>query len=308
MEAGGGICSIGIIARDAHDKRALGRLARDDRILDGDCPQVQAQIGLPLARIGSVAGEARLGEDRADVAAKAERRLRQRRFPLNPPELDHVVFFEKLLLLALEFESGRFDLAGDDLLPCPHVFEDPLRCLAFLAAIIDHHEPATRFQGGMERGQRFLGKLEVVVNVAEEDHIDRGRRQLAGIDFGEHGLDILDSGVFAGGLDMFEEVRGDVGRIDGPARRHLGGEQPREQPGAGPDVGHRHARLQPASGDDLLAEVEDLAALDLERGDELLRIGVLFVRRVDARIDALLLGSEGGGEEQRKEQKSEPEQ
>ena len=53
------------------DERALGRLARHDRFLDGDCPQVQAQIGLPLARIRSVAGEARLGQDRADVAAES---------------------------------------------------------------------------------------------------------------------------------------------------------------------------------------------------------------------------------------------
>ena len=97
---------------------------------------------------------------------------------------------------------------------------------------------------------------------------------------------------------MFEEVRGDVGRIDGPARRDFRGEQPREQPGAGPHVGHRHARLEPAGGDDLLAELEHLAALDLHRADVLLRVGVLFVLRVDARIDALLLGREGGGEQQ----------
>ena len=93
---------------------------------------------------------------------------------------------------------------------------------------------------------------------------------------------------------MFEEVLGDVGRIDGAARCDFGGEQPREQPGAGPYVGHRHARLEAAGGDDLLAEVECLAALDFELGDELLRIGVFFVRRVDARIDALFLGPDGG--------------
>ena len=33
---------------------------------------------------------------------------------------------------------------------------------------------------------------------------------------------------------MFEKVRGDVGRIDGAARGDFRGEQPREQPGAGP--------------------------------------------------------------------------
>ena len=186
--------------------------------------------------------------------------------------------------------------------PARTCLKTPFRGLAFLAAIIDQHQPAARLQGGMQRGQRFLGKLEVVIDVAEEDHVDRGRRQFARIDFGEHRLDILDSGVFAGRLDMFEEVRGDVGGIDGPARRDFRGEQPREQPGAGADVGHRHARLEPAGGDDLLAEVEHLAALDLERGDELLRVGVFFVRRVDARIDALLLGPDGGGEKQGKQQ------
>ena len=97
---------------------------------------------------------------------------------------------------------------------------------------------------------------------------------------------------------MLEEGFGDVGRIDGPARRDFRGEQPREQPRAGADVGHRHARLEPAGGDDLLAEVENLAALDFELGGELLCVGGLFVRRVDARVDALFLGPDRWDEKQ----------
>ncbi len=39
-----------------------------------------------------------------------------------------------------------------------------------------------------------------------------------------------------------------------------------------PNVGHRHAGREAASGHDLFAEVECLPALDFERADELLRI------------------------------------
>ena len=51
-------------------------------------------------------------------------------------------------------------------------------------------------------------------------------------------------------------LRGDVHGVDLALGADLLGEQAGEQAGAGPDVGHGHARLELAGGDDLLAQVK----------------------------------------------------
>ncbi len=216
---------VAIVAGDAFHERTLGRLAGHDRLLDRALPQVQAQIGLSLRGVRPVTGKARLGQDGADVAAVAQRWFRGVHRSLDSLEPDHVVVLEKLLL-TLEPESGGFDLAAENFLPGAHVLETPIRGLALLAAVIDHHQPAARLQGGVERGHRLLRKLEVVVRVAEENHVDRAWRQFARINFAEHRLDVLDPHLLAGRLNVLEKVGGDVGRIDrsrpAPPQRQTG--------------------------------------------------------------------------------------
>ena len=73
---GGGITSSGSVLDDAKKQLALAALARhDDRVFG---PQrrlldVEPQVGLSRLRVGPVAGEAVLREDRQDVAAEIDR-------------------------------------------------------------------------------------------------------------------------------------------------------------------------------------------------------------------------------------------
>ena len=64
---------VGVVAGDALDERAAGRVAGLDGLLEGVGLDVEAELALALALVGAVAGVALGGEDRLDVAAVIDR-------------------------------------------------------------------------------------------------------------------------------------------------------------------------------------------------------------------------------------------
>ena len=72
--------AVGIVGDDPRDELAGGRVFRNDRpraafqLGDGLLGDVEPQAGLPIAAVGTVAGEAVFGKDRPDVAVEREPR------------------------------------------------------------------------------------------------------------------------------------------------------------------------------------------------------------------------------------------
>src|SRR6185295_15046673 len=102
-------------------------------------------------------------------------------------------------------------------------------------------------------------------------------------------LDVLVAELPGAAHDVVEHDLVDVHGIDLPARADFLREEIGEEPRAGADVGRGHPGLQPDRLQDLLAPVEDLPSLALERTDEFLVVAPFEEALVDPRRDALVL-------------------
>ncbi|MCI0681077.1 MAG: hypothetical protein L0Y71_03150 [Gemmataceae bacterium] len=152
------------------------------------------------------------------------------------------------------------------------------------------HLPAgsKRLVDGLESSLR---KLEVVVGVADEHQIDGVLRQLGRELIALDRLDVLDLAVGARLLDVTKKGLRDIDGEHLALVPDLGGKLPREQSGAGADVGDRHAGLELAGGDDLLGVGGDLPAFSFELLEKVLDVRVLE-GLVDPGANALFLGAD----------------
>ena len=77
---------------------------------------------------------------------------------------------------SLEAETGFRDLIAKHLLSRTHVSHDELARLTYNPFEVDDDQRAFWLQRSMNRRQRALRILEMMIRVADEDEIDRVRR------------------------------------------------------------------------------------------------------------------------------------
>src|SRR4029079_16408334 len=82
------------------------------------------------------------------------------------------------IFLANRLEPCRRDFSNGDLLAGSNMAQNEFAALAFDAVEVDQNESSTWAKGVMDRLERSLRKLEMVVGVADEDEIDGILRQL----------------------------------------------------------------------------------------------------------------------------------
>mmetsp|Transcript_44961 Transcript_44961/g.140959 ORF Transcript_44961/g.140959 Transcript_44961/m.140959 type:complete len:227 (-) Transcript_44961:237-917(-) len=93
-------------------------------------------------------------------------------------------------------ETDGLDLRAEDLLSGPHVLQDPTWRVALVHSLVtdevDDHQATTGPQGLQEALAHRLGVLYVVVDVAEENHVDTRRRQAGIQSSAGHDGDVLE--------------------------------------------------------------------------------------------------------------------
>ena len=199
----------------------------------------------------------------------------------RPHEAQQVVFLERFDVdLVPQREASVEDLLTEDLFARSDVAHQELPRHPRDTLEVDHDETPARLEASVDRGERTLRALEVVVGVADENEVDRLRSEADGVVRAEHRRKVEEAVRLCALLNVFQELGSDIDSVHPAMHPDRLREELAVEARSGADIRDALARPQTTGFKHLRPSREHLATLHLKAADPLVDIefGVLETR------------------------------